>query len=191
MFMPWLFFSSFWRGFSHVRTKLKRDEGLRFLASWMLPVLIAFSLISGKQPHYLVPLVPGAALFAAYCLGDLKTETVARAFAAILALFIGGQAIASQTGLSRYDLREIAEIVKAQPDRDLAFVRNYHGEIGFAARREKPVDSRQIGEIDQWFEAHPDGWAIIRFKDHQPEIEKYKKIISYPYRGKNIGLFER
>ncbi len=190
IFMPWLFFPSFWRGFSDVRAKIKDHEGLRFLAFWILPVLTAFSLISGKQPHYLIPLVPGAALIGAYCLRDLKTGTMARTFAAILALFAGGQAIASQTALKRYDLEHISEIVMTQPDRDLAFVRNYHGEVGFMARRKKPVDSMQIHEIDQWFDEHPDGWAIIRFKDQQPEIEKYKKIISYPYRGKNIGLFE-
>lgn len=191
IFMPWVFFPSFWRGISHVRAKLKGHEGLRFLAFWILPVVIAFSLISGKQPHYLVPLVPGAALLTVYCLRDLKTGTLAKTFAVILAFFVGGQAIVSQTSLNRYELEHIAEIVMTQPDRDLAFVRNYHGEIGFMARREKPVDSRQLREIDQWFGEHPDGWAIIRFKDHQPEIEKYKKIISYPYRGKNIGLFEK
>lgn len=191
IFMPWVFYPSFWRGLSGVKAKIKGDEGLRFLACWTIPVLIAFSLISGKQPHYLVPLVPGAALFTVYCLHDVKTRTLAQTFAAILAIFIGGQAIVSQISLNRYELEHIAEIVMAQPDRDLAFVRNYHGEIGFLARREKPVDSRQLHEIDQWFEEHPDGWAIIRFKDHQPEIEKYHKIISYPYRGKNIGLFER
>lgn len=191
LFMPWVFFPSFWRGISHVRVKLKGHEGLRFLAFWMLPVLIGFSVISGKQPHYLVPLVPGAALLTAYCLRDLKTGTMAKTFAAILVLFAGGQAIVSQTSLKHYGLERIAEIIKTQPDRDLAFVRNYHGEIGFMARRKKPVDNRQLYEIDQWFDEHPDGWAIIRFKDHQPEIQQYNKIISYPYRGKNIGLFER
>lgn len=190
IFMPWVFFPSFWRGLSRVRTMLKEHEGLRFLAFWMLPVFIAFSIISGKQPHYLVPLVPGAALFAVYCLRDLATGTMVKTFVAIFALFVGGQASASQAMLSRYDLKPIAGIVMTQPDRDLAFVRNYHGEIGFLARRKTSVDSLSLHEIDQWFKEHPDGWAIIRFKDHQPEIEKYKKILSYPYRGKNIGLFE-
>jgi len=38
------------------------DEGTRFCLAWLLPGLLFFSLISGKQPHYLVPLLPACAL---------------------------------------------------------------------------------------------------------------------------------
>lgn len=191
LFMPWLFFPSFWSGLSDVKAKIKAHEGLRFLLFWTVPVLAAFSFISGKQPHYLVPLLPGAVLFAAYCLRDLNIRTMAAAFAVLLAILTGGQAAASQTEFRRYTLENIAAIIRDQPGRDLAFVRNYHGEIGFLARRERPVDDLQMDEVGPWFEEHPHGWAIIRFKDGQSEIEKYKKIVSYTYRGKNIGVFEK
>lgn len=34
----------------------------RFLICWMVPVFVAFSMISGKQIHYLFPILPAAAL---------------------------------------------------------------------------------------------------------------------------------
>lgn len=44
------------------------DPGARFCLAWIVPGLIAFSLISGKQPHYLLPLMPAFALLAAWLL---------------------------------------------------------------------------------------------------------------------------
>ena len=64
MLAPWVFSPLFWRG---VKTIKKIDDKiiLRFLGIWLLPVFVAFCLISGKQAHYLIPLVPGFALFVA------------------------------------------------------------------------------------------------------------------------------
>ena len=67
LLFPWLIWPGLW-----VRLAvLKReglDTGLRFCLAWMVPVFIAFSLISGKQIHYLVPLFPAFALFTGYLL---------------------------------------------------------------------------------------------------------------------------
>jgi 4-amino-4-deoxy-L-arabinose transferase-like glycosyltransferase len=41
------------------------DHSERFCIAWGMPVLIIFSLISGKQIHYLLPAFPAFALFAA------------------------------------------------------------------------------------------------------------------------------
>ncbi len=38
------------------------DPGLRFAFAWLVPVLLVFSLISGKQPYYLLPEFAGFAL---------------------------------------------------------------------------------------------------------------------------------
>lgn len=62
---PVFFLAPVWRGIrEHRGTAL--PPGLRFLLSWMVPTLTAFCFISGKQPHYLLPLIPGAGLMAAY-----------------------------------------------------------------------------------------------------------------------------
>ncbi|MCC7254660.1 MAG: glycosyltransferase family 39 protein [Dokdonella sp.] len=38
---------------------------LRFALAWLLPTFIVFSLVSGKQPHYLLPLIPAVAIVVA------------------------------------------------------------------------------------------------------------------------------
>lgn len=48
----------------------KADPGMRFCLAWLLPGLVAFSLISGKQPHYLLPLMPAMALLASRVLSE-------------------------------------------------------------------------------------------------------------------------
>lgn len=61
---PWLVWPPFWRG---LRGALG-NPGVRFTLAWLLPVLIGFSLISGKQEKYLLPLMPGFALLAGFAL---------------------------------------------------------------------------------------------------------------------------
>jgi len=38
------------------------DQGMYFLVVWLIPTLVAFSLISGKQVYYLLPAFPGLAI---------------------------------------------------------------------------------------------------------------------------------
>ena len=59
---PYSFWPPLWRAACRRR---HLDSGLRFCLSWLIPGLVAFSLISGKQPHYLLPLMPAFALLAA------------------------------------------------------------------------------------------------------------------------------
>jgi 4-amino-4-deoxy-L-arabinose transferase-like glycosyltransferase len=71
MFFPWFIWPGLWRAVgSFMRHEL--DRGGRFCLAWSLPVLLAFSLISGKQPHYLIPIFPAFALFAARALADVQ-----------------------------------------------------------------------------------------------------------------------
>ena len=57
-----------------VRKNRRADGGLRFCLAWFLPVLIIFSLISGKQLHYLLPVFPALALMAARLIGGRHAE---------------------------------------------------------------------------------------------------------------------
>ncbi|MDX1914753.1 MAG: glycosyltransferase family 39 protein [Methylophilus sp.] len=64
LLFPWLLWGAFWKGLlKTVRTQ--NDWGTRFCLAWLLPVLIAFSFISGKQVHYVLPLFPAFALLLA------------------------------------------------------------------------------------------------------------------------------
>lgn len=69
---PWLFWSPIWSALSTLRARcLNKDWGLRLCVAWVVPVFIAFSLISGKQPQYLLPLVPAFALALSRLLSQL------------------------------------------------------------------------------------------------------------------------
>lgn len=64
---PWFLWLGLWRQmWRYLRHNL--DMGGRFCLAWAVPVFIAFSFISGKQPHYLLPIVPAIALLMARAL---------------------------------------------------------------------------------------------------------------------------
>ncbi|MFA6230708.1 MAG: glycosyltransferase family 39 protein [Rhodanobacter sp.] len=65
---------SLWPGLWLALARLGRpfDPGMRFLLCWLAPVLLAFSLISGKQAYYLLPEFAGFALLLAAALVRLR-----------------------------------------------------------------------------------------------------------------------
>jgi 4-amino-4-deoxy-L-arabinose transferase-like glycosyltransferase len=63
LLFPWVAWPGAWRAVT-VRGTLA-EPGIRFLLAWMLPTLVAFSLVSGKQIYYLMALVAGFALWLA------------------------------------------------------------------------------------------------------------------------------
>ena len=68
LLFPWLLWGIFWRGLwrSLITEKtLLNDLGIRFCLAWLVPVFVAFSFISGKQVHYILPLFPAFALLIA------------------------------------------------------------------------------------------------------------------------------
>lgn len=86
MLFPWFVWPALWRALArHGRGGF--DRGARFCVAWMVPVFVAFSFISGKQPHYLVPLFPAFALLAARVLGDWPEKRVG--IPALLVLGLG------------------------------------------------------------------------------------------------------
>jgi len=73
LLFPWLVWPGLWKAIAAQR-RAGLDRGLRFCLAWILPVFIAFSFISGKQPHYLVPMFPAFALLAVRILAG-STQT--------------------------------------------------------------------------------------------------------------------
>jgi len=71
LLLPWLLFRPLWAGLSRLKQK---DSGLRFCLAWALPVFIAFSLVSGKRLHYLLPLVPALALVLARAIEEVSSQ---------------------------------------------------------------------------------------------------------------------
>ena len=64
LLFPWFVWPSLW-GALRQYFQHRLDAGGRFCISWSIPVFVAFSLISGKQVHYLMPVVPAFALLVA------------------------------------------------------------------------------------------------------------------------------
>jgi 4-amino-4-deoxy-L-arabinose transferase-like glycosyltransferase len=65
MLLPWPLVL---RGRFEAMKALVRERGARLALAWVLPTVVAFSLIGGKQAHYLLPLLPGVALLFAIAL---------------------------------------------------------------------------------------------------------------------------
>ena len=89
---PWLLWPTLWRGLAGL-ARGPRDDGLRFALAWLVPVFVAFSLISSKQMHYLFPVFPAFAMIVALGLARLPGPpgragmvAVALAFAALSAV---------------------------------------------------------------------------------------------------------
>ena len=157
---------------------------------WIVPTFLCFCLISNKQPHYLVPLMPGVVLLTALCLRGVPTPKLAQTMATMVSLIVAGQAAASMTVLTRYDLAPIAASVQANQDKDWVFVSNYHAELGFLAGLEKPIADVSSRELEPWFSMHPNGLAIMTYKDIN-EVAAYRQILDAPYRGKRMGVLGR
>ncbi len=88
---PWMLWLPVWRGFVKLAGQLS-DDAVRFSLAWMVPVFIAFSFISGKQMHYLLPIFPAFALLAARGLSLASGGVVQRAdflLLAVTGLFLG------------------------------------------------------------------------------------------------------
>jgi 4-amino-4-deoxy-L-arabinose transferase-like glycosyltransferase len=79
--LPILFWSVVWRGLEAARQR-PVPSSVRFLLSWIVPSIAAFVVISGKQPHYLLPHVPGFALIAAWLAQSAHGELRDRKWAA-------------------------------------------------------------------------------------------------------------
>jgi 4-amino-4-deoxy-L-arabinose transferase-like glycosyltransferase len=72
VFYPYSFCPSVYRGIYRMVSReagrlraVASEPGVRFALAGTVPAFVAFSLISGKQPHYLAPLLPAAALLVA------------------------------------------------------------------------------------------------------------------------------
>jgi len=188
--MPWALFPAFWGFLPQLKTKWASDSHIRFLACWFIPVFLAFSFISGKQPHYLVPLVPAMVLLLTLALKNIQTKTLVQTLAAVSVLFIGGQIIAKHFFFEKYDLSPVVNIIHQNPNKPFAYVSNYHAEFSFLARRTTHIDDINISDLTTWFNAHPDGLAIIKYDDVE-KVKPYTMIFTMKYRGSNIGIFTK
>jgi 4-amino-4-deoxy-L-arabinose transferase-like glycosyltransferase len=85
LLLPWLLWKPLWGG---LRKLSHQDYGIRFCLAWAIPVFIAFSLVSGKRIHYLLPLIPALALVLARAVDEVtEAEHWERAHVVVMAVF--------------------------------------------------------------------------------------------------------
>jgi 4-amino-4-deoxy-L-arabinose transferase-like glycosyltransferase len=172
--LPWILSVDLWRSKPWQHTAEPQDRRiLRFLALWCLVVLIVFSLISGKQPHYLVPILPPLILLFGYFMSTVRLATIRTGALVMLALVGVGQAIAAFTVFDRYDLKPLAAYVAEHRSAEWAFAGRYQGELTFLARMEKPFEILAQGSADDWLGRHPTGYVIVETGtklDSNPQI---------------------
>jgi 4-amino-4-deoxy-L-arabinose transferase-like glycosyltransferase len=103
LLFPYSVWQPLWRSALRLRVL---DPGMRFCLAWTLPSLVVFSLISGKQPHYLLPLLPGFALLVSRLLDEPGPAPRRLAGAVPVAglLIVAGALSAAPFLVSRLDL---------------------------------------------------------------------------------------
>mgnify|MGYP005816334427 CR=1 FL=1 len=94
MVLPWSLFPASYRALGHVSRLAAHDRGVRFCFAALVPGLVLCSLISGKQPHYLLPLLPALMLLLARGMAALSLRFSLRPLAAAMAIAALALAIA-------------------------------------------------------------------------------------------------
>jgi 4-amino-4-deoxy-L-arabinose transferase-like glycosyltransferase len=82
MVLPWSLFPASYRALGQVGGLVGRDRGVRFCLSAFVPGLVLCSLVSGKQPHYLLPLLPALMLLLARGMAGMPLRFSLRPLAA-------------------------------------------------------------------------------------------------------------
>jgi hypothetical protein len=67
----------------------------------------------------------------------------------------------------------------------MAFLRNYHGEWGFLARVERPVQQIEPEQLPEWFKRNPTGIAFFRTSREDEFRNIYDVIFEMPYKMNN------
>lgn len=112
LLFPWFVWPELWRRLAAFQ-RAGLDRGARFCIAWMLPVFIAFSFVSGKQLHYLIPLFPAFALLGARALVDAPARRVA--LPVLLTALLGGFLVLAGMGQFKAQLDELAALPRVWP----------------------------------------------------------------------------
>jgi 4-amino-4-deoxy-L-arabinose transferase-like glycosyltransferase len=112
MLLPWtLALRAPWRMW---RERLRApSKTLRFALAWFVPAFIAFCFVSGKQPHYLLPLLPAVALYLAHLLGAADSRLRPRWFGALVLLAGLGLVLLPYLAAHAREVAHIARMIDA------------------------------------------------------------------------------
>lgn len=188
LLLPWVAWPPLWRG---ARSLQVSDRGTRFVLAWALSGTVALSLISAKQPHYLMPEIAAFCMLiaaAARSAGNIRSPL--RLACATVALLLGGATLFFQLKGSAYDLHApAAAVARLQSSGEDVYVfRRYHGQLGFIGRLAKPLRTVPSNEANAWAAAHP-GAILLTFADAPPAGVSLDRIATYPYRTRRVDIW--
>lgn len=89
------------------RASFADSKSTRFALAWSLPAFVAFCLVSGKQPHYLLPLLPALALCLANLVARERVRLSGRLFGVLLLLAGLGMAVAPYFAAHAHDFASL------------------------------------------------------------------------------------
>ena len=185
--LPWSLWPRLW---AQARARTARTG--RAVAAVAVSFLV-FCFISGKQPHYLVPLLPPlfAALAPAIPLGP-RARRVPAIMCASLALAL---TITWSNRSDAFDLEPTAEILAELQSAKVpvAQLGDSHGQFSFLGRLEQPLRRVGPGSVRTWARGHQEGWVVLiegaarRAGVWTPEILAHARLQS-PYRSESLAL---
>lgn len=189
LFFPWILFRP---SFAKIRLKTS-DTGTRFCWIWLGAPLFVFSLISGKQIHYLIPFIPAGALLIgrniALRVPSGTTQRAARTLALSLALILIVVLFGAKPRvLDGYDMKEVAAFIKKEMDAGhrVAHIGKYHGQFHFLGRLTDPIHVIGSGkeELDAFAKNNP-GALFISYQNQENALPEKAEIgLTHRYRGK-------
>jgi 4-amino-4-deoxy-L-arabinose transferase-like glycosyltransferase len=94
MLLPWTLWPPLWRGAQAAWRYRAPSPGARFGAVVLLPAILVLSLVSGKQPQYLMPLLPLTAIALAAALAHVTRDRSFDRWLPPLVVGLGGIAVA-------------------------------------------------------------------------------------------------
>jgi hypothetical protein len=181
MTLPWWLWPELWRrvraGWAghRVGAPLIADGGLRFCAVWGLGALVAFTLVSGKQAHYLLPELPALALAVGRVALGAESPAPARSrvvssmtvrlsmlATGTLLVVLAAHLLAAPVLDARYDVRDVATYLSEveRSGAPVAHQGRYAGQFTYLGRLEEPVSEVPEDSIPAWLAAHPRGRAV-------------------------------
>ena len=184
--LPWSLWPPWWRSVAGA-VRARESVVLRFALAWVVPGFVMLSLISGKQPHYLFPLLPGVALLAAKAMPSDRRQTVI-ALSLVSPLLVILVETAGKGYLDRSDLRPVSSYLhQAEASgRPIAFKGQYSGTFHFLGRLERPIAQLSWAQVPQWSRDYPTGLLI---RSTRSPSDTVGAVFHQPYRGGAISVW--
>lgn len=185
---PWAWWPPLWRSMRYIWREPAKVP-VRFSLSCIVPAVVAFSLISGKQIHYLMPLLPTFAILAGVACARLENRRPVVAVSLISPTLLIIAHLALRTiAVPIHDLQPIASFLKAAEDtgRPVAYVGRYAGQFHFLGRLRRPFDQIRLDQRAGWLSAHTKG-LVIQYE--RSEAATAGATFVWPYRDGMIGIW--